>query len=65
MNNGGTLGKGKRARGKGSTLGAKIHGTELGAKTCGTEVWAATGGADPRVQKYKLFQNKIKCSETR
>ena len=44
MNNGGTLGKGKRAQGKGSKLGAKIHGAELGAKTCGAEVFAALNG---------------------
>ena len=46
MNNGGTLGKGKRAQGKGSKLGAKIHGAELGAKTCGTELGARICGAE-------------------
>ena len=46
MNNGGTLGKGKRARGKGRTLGAKIHGADLGAKTCGSELGAKICGAE-------------------
>ena len=46
MNNGGTLGKGKRARGKGSMLGAKIHDADLGAKTCGAELGAMIYGAE-------------------
>ena len=44
MNNGGTLGKGKRARGKGSTL--KIYGAELSAKVCGAELGAKICGAE-------------------
>ena len=44
MNNGGTLGKGKRARGKGSTL--KIYGTELSAKVCCAELGAKICGAE-------------------
>jgi len=46
MNNGGTLGKEKRAQGKGSKAGAKIHDVELGAKTCGTELGAKIRGAE-------------------
>ena len=52
MNNGGTLGKGKRAHGKGSKLGAKIHGAKLGAKTCGAELGAKICGTKAGAKIY-------------
>ena len=42
MNNGATLGKGKRVRFNGREVGAKIYGAELSAMTCGAELPATS-----------------------